>query len=64
MNNVIASCVIALAGIASLTTMQLYALSQGINGTLFIMSAATVAAIVAGYCGFKVRDVWERWRDK
>ncbi len=63
MNN-FAGFVVALAGIASLTTLQFYALSKGINGTMFIMTAATIAAIVAGFCGFKIRDVWERWRDK
>ncbi len=39
---------------ACITVMQLYALSQGINGTLFSVSVATVAALGAGFAGFGI----------
>ena len=46
---------IAIVSSASLiTVMQIYALSQGIDGTLFSVSVATVAALGAGFAGFRV----------
>jgi len=46
---------IAIAWVALLiTVMQVYALSQGIDGTLFSVSVATVAALGAGFAGFRV----------
>ncbi len=48
--------VLALLAWAALliTVMQLYALSQDVNGTLFSVSVATVAALAAGAAGFRV----------
>ena len=37
-----------------ITVMQVYALSQGIDGTLFSVSVATVAALGAGFAGFRI----------
>ncbi len=34
--------------------LDLYALSQGVNGTLFSASIASIAALGAGFAGFKV----------
>lgn len=46
---------ILLAWVAFLiTVMQLYALSQGVNGTLFSVSVATVAALGAGFAGIRI----------
>jgi len=37
-----------------ITVMQIYALSQGLNGTLFSVSIATLAALGAGFAGFRI----------
>lgn len=37
-----------------IAALQLYALSQGVNGTLFSVSVATIAALAAGFAGFRV----------
>jgi len=37
-----------------ITVMQIYALSQGLNGTLFSVSVATLAALGAGFAGFRI----------
>ncbi len=37
-----------------ITVMQVYALSQGVNGALFSVSVATVAALAAGAAGFRI----------
>jgi len=34
--------------------LDLYALSQGVNGTLFSASIATIAALAASFAGFRV----------
>lgn len=55
---------VLLAGIASITTMQINALNHGVNGTVYTMSVVTVGGLVAGFCGFKLKDVLDWWRDK
>ncbi len=37
-----------------IAALDLYALSQGITGTLFSASIATIAALAASFAGFKV----------
>ena len=37
-----------------IAALDLYALSQGVNGTLFSASIATIAALGAGFAGFRV----------
>lgn len=37
-----------------ITVMQLYALSQGVNGTLFSVTVASLAALGAGFAGFRI----------
>jgi len=39
---------------ACITILDLYALSRGVNGTLFSASIATIAALAASFAGFKV----------
>jgi hypothetical protein len=38
-----------------IAALDLYALSQGINGTLFSVSVASIAALGAGFAGFKIK---------
>ena len=46
---------ILLAWVAFLiTVLDLYALSQGVNGTLFSASIATIAALGGGFAGFRI----------
>ena len=46
---------ILLIWVASLiTVLDLYALSQGVNGTLFSATLATLAALGAGFAGFRI----------
>ncbi len=35
--------------------LDLYALSQGVNGTLYSVSVASIAALAAGFAGFRLR---------
>ena len=35
--------------------LDLYALSQGVNGTLFSVSVATIAALAGGFAGFRIK---------
>ncbi len=37
-----------------IAVMQIYALSQDVNGTLFSVSVATLAALGAGFAGFRI----------
>ena len=37
-----------------IAVLDVYALSQGVNGTLFSASIATIAALAASFAGFKV----------
>lgn len=37
-----------------IVALDLYALSQGVNGTLFSLSVATLAALGAGFAGFRI----------
>lgn len=37
-----------------IAALDLYALSQGVNGTLFSASIATIAALAASFAGFRV----------
>jgi hypothetical protein len=39
---------------ALIAGMDIYALSQGVNGTLFSVSVATIAALGAGFAGFRI----------
>ena len=39
---------------ACITALDLYALSQGINGTLLIGTVGALAALGAGFAGFRV----------
>lgn len=39
---------------ACITILDLYALSRGVNGTLFSVSVATIAALGAGFAGFGI----------
>ena len=34
--------------------LDLYALSQGVNGTLFSASIAAIAGLAAGFAGFRI----------
>ncbi len=43
-----------------ITILDLYALSQGINGTLFAATIASLAALGAGFAGFKLSDWWRK----
>jgi cytochrome c-type biogenesis protein CcmE len=40
---------------ALIAALQLYALSQGVDGTLFSVSVAAIAALAAGFAGFKIK---------
>lgn len=44
--------------IVCLTVIQLAALKEGINGTLLMFTIGTIAAMAAGFLGFKISD----WR--
>ena len=37
-----------------IAALDIYALSQGVNGTLFSASIATIAALGAGFAGFRI----------
>lgn len=37
-----------------ITVLQLYALSQGVNGTLYSVSVGSIAALAAGFAGFRL----------
>ena len=47
-------------GATLIAILDLYALSQGINGTLYMASIATIAALVSGFAGFKLKDWWRK----
>lgn len=64
MTKLLCMTLVLVAGIASITTMQLYALSQGINGTLYSLSLMMVAVLVAGFCGFRIKDVFDWWKGR
>ena len=51
-------------GVVSITVMQMHALDHGINGTLYTLSVLTVGGLIAGFCGFKLKDVISWWRDR
>lgn len=38
-----------------ITVLELYALSQGINGTYFSLSLGAIGMLAGGFAGFKVR---------
>lgn len=39
---------------ACITALDLYALSQGINGTLLIATVGALSALGAGFAGFRI----------
>ena len=46
--------ILLLFSAACITVLDLYALSQGVNGTLFSASIAAIAALAAGFAGFGI----------
>lgn len=64
MAKLLCTTVVLVAGITAITTMQLYALSQGVNGTLFSLSLVVIGGLVAGFCGFKLKDALDWWKGR
>ncbi len=54
--------IVIIAAIVAILTMQMYALNQGINGTLYMLSVATVAGLASGFAGFKLKDIRNWWK--
>ena len=63
MARLICTTLVLIVGIAAITTMQLYALSQGINGTLYSLSLVVVGGLIAGFGGFSLKEALSWWKD-
>ncbi|MDY6834202.1 MAG: hypothetical protein SVY53_05305 [Chloroflexota bacterium] len=48
--------IILCVGIGSITIMECVALSNGINGTLFTAAIGTVAALIGGALGIRIKS--------
>ena len=46
---------VVIVAIVSITTLDLYALHRGIDGTLFAAALAAIGALVGGFCGFTLK---------
>ena len=62
MVRLICMTIVLTVGVASITTMGLYALSQGVNGILLSFNLVVVAGLVSGFCGFRLKEVLDWWR--
>ena len=50
-----AMVLVVIVGIVSVMVLDLYALSQGQNGTMFGATLGAIGLMVGGFCGFKWR---------
>ena len=64
MAKLICMTVVFAVGAYSITTMQMHALDHGINGTLYILSIMVVGSLVAGFCGFRLKEVFDWWKGR
>lgn len=54
MKQTLPTALVASTGVIGIVILDLYALSQGVDGTLFAGAVATIAAIIGGFCGFTI----------
>ena len=47
--------IVVIVGIVGAVVLDLYALSQGVNGTLFSATLAFIGMLVGGFCGFAIK---------
>ena len=64
MSKLIVMGLVLVVGIYSITTMQMHALDHGVNGTVYILSIMIVGSLVAGFCGFKIKEVFDWWKGR
>ena len=62
MARLLCTTLVLVTGVAAITTMQLYALSQGVDGTLFSLTLVVIGGLVAGFCGFSIREALDWWK--
>jgi len=55
----IRACIVVVVAIVSISTLEGIALHEGIDGTLLVPVVAAIVAVTAGFCGFKVRDIFK-----
>lgn len=58
--NKIPAAVVVVVGVIGITVLELYALHKGIDGAMLSLSFAGIAALVAGFCGFKLPDIFRK----
>jgi hypothetical protein len=57
-SNPINKTAVAITGIAGLVILEGIALYQGVNGTMLSMVVMTIAGVVGGAVGFKIKDIF------
>ena len=64
MSRLIITGLVLTVGIYAITKMQMHALSHGVDGTLYMLSIGAVAGLVAGFCGFSLKEVFDWWKGR
>ena len=64
MTKLLCMTLVLVVGIAAITVMQMHALEHGIDGTLYFLSAVVVAGLVAGFCGFSLKEALDWWKGR
>ena len=55
--HIIAGVIVCVVAILAIVTVEMYALSRGMDGVGLATSVALIAAIGAGFAGIKLKDV-------
>jgi len=55
MKQTVPAIIVVIVGIVGAVVLDLYALSQGVNGTLFSATLAFIGMLVGGFCGFTIK---------
>ena len=55
MKQTVPALLVVIVGIVGAVVLDLYALSQGVNGTMYAATLAFIGALVGGFCGFTFR---------
>ncbi len=64
MSRLVITGLVLMAGIYAIVKMQMNALDHGVDGTLYTLSIGAIMGLVAGFCGFSLKEVLDWWRGR
>ena len=64
MSKLVVTGLVLTVGIYAITKAQMHALDHGVDGTIYSLYLVVVAGLIAGFCGFSLKEVFDWWKGR